>query len=53
MFLTGLRLVRSVGLRCLLLLGRKGILRRLANTGHGSVTEDLLMSRVNACVVSC
>ncbi|MDK2930882.1 MAG: arsenite methyltransferase [Bacillota bacterium] len=34
MFLTGLHLVRSLGHRCLLLLGRKGILRRLANTGH-------------------
>ncbi len=48
MFLTGLHLVRSVGLRCLLLLGRKGILRRLANTGRGSVAEAFLMSGVNA-----
>lgn len=45
MFVTGLHLVRSVGLRCLLLLGRKGILRRPANTGRGSATEALLISR--------
>ncbi len=48
MFVTGLHLVRSVGLRCLLLLGRKGILRPLANTSRGSVAEAFFMSRVNA-----
>lgn len=48
MFLTGLHRVRPVGLRRLLLLGRQGILRRLANIGHGSVAEAFLMSRVNS-----